>query len=97
MCHPPVSACSGTEEDVVSLKNSMATVSADYSINSNSISEDYIGEMVRYGASELHLIAAIMGGIAAQEAIKLLTSQFVPLKGTLVYNGMTGTCFVLDL
>ena len=48
-------------------------------------------------ASELHAVAAIMGGIAAQEAIKLLTGQFVPLAGTLIYNAMASTSSVLPL
>ena len=34
----------------------------------------------RLGASELHVIASVMGGMAAQEAIKLLTGQFVPFR-----------------
>lgn len=89
--------CSGSEEDAVSLKTSIASVASEYPISSCSINEDYVGEIVRYGASELHLIAAIMGGMAAQEAIKLITAQFVPLNGTLIYNGMTGTSFVLPL
>lgn len=89
--------CSGSEEDAVSLKTSIASVASEYPISSSSINEDYVGEIVRYGASELHLIAAIMGGMAAQEAIKLITAQFVPLNGTLIYNGMTGTSFVLPL
>ena len=92
-----VSVCSGVEEDAVNLKASIASVAADYSVSHSSISEDYIGEIVRYGASELHLVAAIMGGMAAQEAIKLITAQFLPLQGTLIYNGMTSTSFVLPL
>ena len=51
----------------------------------------------RFGAGELHCVAAIMGGIAAQEAIKLLTKQFVPLSGLLLYNAMASTSSVLRL
>ena len=52
-------------------------------------------QMVRFGAGELHCVGAIVGGIAAQEAIKLLTRQFVPVPGTLVYNAMACTTSVL--
>lgn len=31
----------------------------------------FVEEICRYGASELHVISAIFGGIAAQEAIKV--------------------------
>jgi amyloid beta precursor protein binding protein 1 len=47
--------------------------------------------MLRLGAGELHVVATIMRRIAAQEASKLLTWQFIPLNGTLIYNGMSGT------
>ncbi|PNH10809.1 NEDD8-activating enzyme E1 regulatory subunit [Tetrabaena socialis] len=48
------------------------------------------------GPTELHVVAAFMGGVAAQEAIKLVTRQFVPLAGPLIYNGMAATTCVLD-
>jgi NEDD8-activating enzyme E1 regulatory subunit len=43
---------------------------------------------LRYGAAELHNIAAILGGIGSQEAVKVLTQQYVPLTNTFVYNGV---------
>lgn len=43
------------------------------------------------------MVAAVMGGMAAQEAIKLITRQFVPFGGTLIYNATTSTTSVLDL
>lgn len=46
------------------------------------------GEVCRFGGSEVHCMGAIVGGMAAQEAIKLLTHQFVPLAGTLIFNSM---------
>ena len=45
-------------------------------------------EIVRYGGIELHNISALIGGIAAQEAVKVVTHQFVPLNNTYVYNGI---------
>jgi amyloid beta precursor protein binding protein 1 len=48
----------------------------------------------RCGAGELHAVAAVMGAIGAQEAIKLVTSQFVPLGGVLIYNAMACTSSV---
>ena len=61
------------------------------------MADDYIEEMVRFGASELHVVAAIMGGIATQETIKLITRQFVPIPGTLIYNAMASTTSVLKV
>lgn len=45
-------------------------------------------EVVRYGGVELHNISAMIGGIAAQEAVKIITHQFVPLNNTYIYNGI---------
>ncbi len=37
-------------------------------------------EIVRWNGCELHNIAALMGGIAAQEAIKIILEQFIPVR-----------------
>lgn len=49
------------------------------------------------GGSELHVVASMMGGMAAQEAIKLVTAQFVPFAGSLVYDAIACAVTVLDL
>ena len=54
------------------------------------------GEMCRFGAGELHCVAAVMGGLASQEAIKLITRQFVPVAGTLIYNAMASTTSLFE-
>ena len=58
------------------------------------ISDDLAGEVVRCAAGELHVVASVVGAIGAQEAIKLLTAQYVPVGGTLVYNAMACTTSV---
>ncbi|CAL8467774.1 g7312 [Coccomyxa elongata] len=83
------------EEDVALLKATVASVSADSGVGTAAVSDDLIEEIVRFGASELHVVAAIMGGIAAQETIKFITRQFVPVGGTLIYNAMASTTSVL--
>lgn len=47
-------------------------------------------ELVRYAGKELHNISSIIGGIAAQEAVKIITHQYKPLENTYVYNGIAG-------
>lgn len=53
------------------------------------LAEDHAHEMVRYGAGELHNVAALIGGVASQEAVKLITAQYVPLNNVYVWNGIT--------
>lgn len=55
-----------------------------------SLSRDHAAEVVRYGGSELHSISALVGGVAAQEAVKIITHQYIPLNNTFVYNGVAG-------
>ncbi|CAF0867898.1 unnamed protein product [Rotaria sordida] len=50
--------------------------------------QQILEELCRYGASELHSIAAFIGGCCAQEAIKLITHQYIPIDNTLIYNGI---------
>jgi amyloid beta precursor protein binding protein 1 len=45
-------------------------------------------ELTRYGNAEIHTIASVVGGVASQEAVKILTEQYVPLNNTYVYNGI---------
>lgn len=48
---------------------------------------EVVNEICRYGASEPHVIASILGGIVSQEAIKLATHQYVPVDNTFIYDG----------
>jgi len=55
------------------------------------ITKEHAQEFTRYGGVELHNIAAVIGGIASQEAVKLITHQYELLSNTYVYNGITCT------
>ena len=48
-------------------------------------------EVVRYFNAELHNIGSVVGGIASQEAVKLITKQYIPLNNTFVFNGITSS------
>ncbi|CAM9327233.1 unnamed protein product [Scytosiphon promiscuus] len=54
------------------------------------LTEKHAQEITRYGASELHNVASVVGGIASQEAVKAITRQYTPLDNTIVYNGLAG-------
>jgi len=53
-------------------------------------------ELARYENSQLHTIASFLGGVASQEAIKLLTHQFKPISNTYVFNGITSEAEVYE-
>lgn len=53
----------------------------------NLVPPQAIEEICRYGNTQLNVIASILGGTAAQEAIKLVTHQYIPLNNALIYDG----------
>jgi len=95
----PGSADSDLEEDVSRLKGCACALLGDYgpAAAGAALPDDLVAEMCRFGAAELHCVAAVMGGLAAQEAIKLITGQFVPQGATLVYNAIESSSAALPL
>lgn len=49
----------------------------------------YAQEWTRYAACEMHNISSLVGGVAAQELIKLCTQQRLPLFNTWLFSGIT--------
>uniref|UniRef100_A0A3B5APZ1 NEDD8-activating enzyme E1 regulatory subunit n=1 Tax=Stegastes partitus TaxID=144197 RepID=A0A3B5APZ1_9TELE len=84
------------EEDISKLKLCVNSLLQEYSLNVN-IKDDYIHEFCRYGAAEPHTVSAFLGGSAAQEAIKIISHQFVPFNNTFIYNAMSQTSATLQL
>ena len=54
------------------------------------VEQDILDEIARYQGEELHTVSAVVGGVAAQEIVKLLTGLFVPLDNLFIYNGVHG-------
>ncbi|KAK1431880.1 hypothetical protein QVD17_08644 [Tagetes erecta] len=85
------------DEDISRLKTTAVGLLSDLGCNGSTLTEDLINEMCRYGAAELHAVAAYIGGVASQEVIKLITRQFVPMSGTLIFNGVDHKSQLLSL
>ncbi|KAI0874136.1 hypothetical protein GGS24DRAFT_490257 [Hypoxylon argillaceum] len=54
-------------------------------------------EVARAGGGELHNISALTGGMVAQEAIKIITKQYIPIDDTCIFDGISSRCQVLRL
>jgi amyloid beta precursor protein binding protein 1 len=54
-------------------------------------------ELVRAGGAELHNIAALTGGLVAQEVIKVITKQYIPVDNTCLFDGIRSVSAVLRL
>lgn len=76
------------ESDISTLKSCLKEIINDLGCN-NLSKDDFVHEMSRYGGAELHSISAFIGGCAAQETVKFITKQFIPLNSILIYNSMS--------
>lgn len=54
-------------------------------------------ELARAGGGELHNTSALTGGMVAQEMIKIITKQYIPVDNTCIFDGMTSRAQVLRL
>ncbi|TKA65616.1 hypothetical protein B0A55_07290 [Friedmanniomyces simplex] len=52
-------------------------------------------EIVRAGGGELHNIASLTGGLLAQEVIKVITRQYIPVDNTCLFDGVASRTQVL--
>uniref|UniRef100_W8BRW6 NEDD8-activating enzyme E1 regulatory subunit n=1 Tax=Ceratitis capitata TaxID=7213 RepID=W8BRW6_CERCA len=76
------------ENDVKELKTVASKMISDWGVHAT-ISDDLIHEICRYGGSEIHSISAFIGGCVAQEVIKIVTKQYIPIDNTFIYNAIT--------
>ena len=78
------------EADLAAMKLE-AKAMTDAMEQESEIDERYLKELLRYGPSKLHCVSSFLGGVASQEACKLVMSQYMPLNHTFVYDGINGT------
>lgn len=50
--------------------------------------EPILEELIRADGAELHNISALTGGMVAQEVIKVITKQYIPVDNTCVFDGI---------
>jgi amyloid beta precursor protein binding protein 1 len=94
-------AGSSFEEDASNLYeivlNLVHRVSIPVSTFQPFLTKRHCDEIVRFANIELHVVAALLGGVAAQESVKIITGQYVPIKSTYVYNSHGGFSEVFDV
>ncbi|KAI9829850.1 MAG: hypothetical protein M1819_005948 [Sarea resinae] len=60
----------------------------DIPAETRSALDDVLAELHRAHGSELHNTSSLAGGMLAQEAIKIITKQYVPVDNTCVFDGV---------
>ena len=83
-------------EDATVLEAALQRVLQQFDLVKVHIRPARIQETLRAAAVELHPVAAVVGAIGAQEALKVLTQCFVPVDGTVVYDGYACRATVLS-
>ena len=59
--------------------------------------DNVVKELDRADRGELHNIAALTGGMVAQEVIKVITKQYVPIDNTCVFDGIASKTAVFNI
>jgi len=77
--------------DVEALKKFSDEVITEFGFEADTVPDSYLKEMCRFGGSQIHTTASFIGGVAAQEIIKILTKQWIPINNTFIYDAITGT------
>jgi len=85
------------DQDFGELRKFADEVLSSLEFETSQVPDAHLKELCRFGNSQIHNIAAILGGIGAQEVIKLVTTQWVPLDNTFVFNGINSTSVSLRL
>jgi len=93
----PGSIDAEVDSDVAKLHKVVGELLGELGIGSSTVEDKYIREMVRYGGAELHTIAALIGGVASQEIIKLVARQYTPIDNTFIFNGLNSTSLTVSL
>lgn len=93
---PPLEALKQSATKIIDLNGA----SSDQKFNTDEIMpkiEPILEEFVRADGAELHNISALTGGMVAQEVIKVLTKQYIPIDNTCVFDGIASKSAVFRI
>ncbi|PVU88621.1 hypothetical protein BB561_005762 [Smittium simulii] len=76
-------------------RSSNDSESADQNYLKNT-ADNFLAETLRSRGAQLHSIAAIMGGVVSQEAIKLITRHYVTIDLPAVFDGITSKFHLIN-
>lgn len=83
---------SATSEDILATINKTVP---NASLNPRVV--EIAQEVARAKGGELHNISALTGGMVAQEVIKIITKQYIPIDNTCIFDGVASRTQVLRI
>lgn len=92
-------ALTGTSHDIGTSPSAEAILASIAQRVPNAASNERIvkaaQEVSRTFGNELHNVSAAVGGMVAQEMIKVITKQYIPIDNTCIYDAIDSRCQVL--
>eukprot|EP00727_Mastigamoeba_balamuthi_P009554 m51a1_g5220 putative amyloid beta precursor protein-binding protein 1 (816) ;mRNA; r:265935-269221 len=86
--HYPGAFDDSFESDIRGLREEVNAFLQKRGVSPGAVKDDLVHELCRWGACELHNVAAFLGGVGAQEVIKIISGCFVPLDNTFIFDGI---------
>lgn len=93
----PGSRLGPIDNDVAQMTEIVSRLIKELKLGDVSVGDEHITEMCRYGGAEFHSVSAYLGGVAAQEVIKLITYQYVPFSNVYLYNATNSSSMTFKL
>ena len=93
----PGSQLGPIDGDVMQMKELVSCLIKELKLGDVDIGSEHVTEMCRYGGAEFHSVSAYLGGVAAQEVIKLITYQYVPFSNLYLYNATMSSSMTFKL
>lgn len=84
----PGSKGADVEKDTAAVVKMAKDLMGEYGAGGEVLKEECCQEIVRHGGSQMHNMAALLGGYGAQEVLKILTRQYLPFSHTVVLDGV---------
>jgi amyloid beta precursor protein binding protein 1 len=80
------------ESDIPLLQDCWTKVVQHYALEDQELLQSHATnichELTRYANAEIHTVASVVGGVASQEGVKIITGQYIPLDNTYIFNGI---------
>jgi len=95
--HVPGESTEKIQQDTAELEQITANVLQQFGLVMTDLVQKFCAETTRAGGAELHNISSFLGGLVAQEVIKVVTRQYVTLNNTCIFDAIKSRTIVLEM
>ncbi|OLL26080.1 NEDD8-activating enzyme E1 regulatory subunit [Neolecta irregularis DAH-3] len=95
--HAPGKLIERIEQDTTELQEIAADIMGQCGLAMTDLIQKHCAETTRAGGAELHNISSFLGGLVAQEVIKVVTRQYVTFNNTCIFDAIKSRTIVLEM